>query len=272
MAMCKFKWDYPAICKMYASGMSIWAMGEKLGVDGRLVRYHLKKAGVTLRKSTDVKQERNAKAFSKLRVEIAAQHQAGATLKALQRKYAGVGKDKIAALCAELPQRQPTVKPRPEIRPETRAALSASAKRQYQSMTKEQRDALRLAASEAKRGERNHNYGKVWSKQGRGKRTKGFDCDGNPVTFRSTWEKVFADHLNASGLKWAYEPEAIRCGSLGTYTPDFYVEEWGTFVEVKGWMTPHAKAKINWFRQHDPRPLVLATKSVLRNQYHVGVN
>lgn len=272
MAMCKFKWDYPAICKMYASGMSIWAIGEHLGVDGRLVRYHLKRAGVTLRKSTDLKKERNVKTFTELRAEIAAQHQAGATLKALQRKYAGVGKDKIAALCAELPQRQPTVKPRPEIRPETKAALSASAKRQYQAMTKEQRAAFRKASSEARRGERNQNYGKVWSKQGRGKRTLGFDCEGNALTFRSTWEKAFADYLNANGLKWSYEPEAIRCGSLGTYTPDFYIHSWGSFIEVKGWMTPKAKSKIDWFRAHDPRPLILATKDILRNQFRVGVN
>lgn len=272
MAMRKFDWNYPALVKMYSSGMSIWAIGSRLDIDGRLVRYHLKRAGVTLRKSTDLKEERNAKAFEALRAEIVAQHQAGATVKALQRKYAGIGKSKIAALCDTLPQRQPTVKPRPAIKPETRAALSASARRQYAAMTREQKDALRKAASEAKRGDRNHNYGKVWSKQGRGKRTPGFDCDGNPMVFRSTWEKAFADYLNSNGLKWSYEPEAVRCDRLGTYTPDFYVHSWECFVEVKGWMTPIAKAKIDWFREHDARTLIVATKSILRNQYNVGVN
>lgn len=272
MAMRKFDWDYPALVKMYLSGMSIWAIGNRLGVDGRLVRYHLKRAGVILRKSTDLKEARNANAFEALRAEIVAQHQAGATVKALQRKYAGIGKSKIAALCDALPQRQPTVKPRPAIKPETRAALSASAKRQYAAMTPEQRAAFRKASTEARRGERNQNYGKVWSKQGRGKRTEGCDCDGNPITFRSTWEKAFADYLNSRSLRWRYEPKPIKCGTLGTYTPDFFIEEWGCFIEVKGWLTERAKDKIEWARTHEGLPIIMATRNVLRQQFGLEVN
>lgn len=272
MAMRKFSWDYPELAKMYSAGMSIWAIGNKLGVDGRLVRYHLKRAGVILRKSTDLKEARNVEAFEVLRTEITAQHQAGAAVKTLQRKYAGVGREKIAALCASLPDRSLPQKERPPIGPETRAALSASGKRQWQAMSPEQRDALISASREAKRGERNHNYGRVWSKQGRGKRTVGQDQHGNPITFRSTWEKLFADFLNSKKLNWEYEPEAVKCGNIGTYTPDFFVHDWDCFIEIKGWMTNGAKAKIDWFRKHEPRRLILATKDVLRSQYQVVVN
>jgi hypothetical protein len=272
MATCKFHWDYAELRRLYESGMSPKAIGSMLGRDHRLVRYHLQRTGITLRSTGESRELSGDVAFSKVHDQIAADHQAGMTVRQLQDKHPGVYK-RVADLCAALPARELAVqRRRPTLTPELRAAYSASAKAQWQRMTSEQREALRSASIGAKRGEKNVNYGKVWSTQGRGKRTPGVGCSGQAIVFRSTWEKAFADHLNAQGVAWQYEPEAIKCGDLGTYTPDFYVESWDCFVEVKGWLSPKAKEKIEWVRANDTRPLVLATKQVLRQQYGVRVN
>jgi hypothetical protein len=269
--MRKFDWDYLALRAMYEGGMSTKAIGERLGRDWRLVRYHLLRAGVALRSTGESRELSGDVAFAQVREQIIAAHQAGVTVAELQRKHPGCYK-RIAALCANLPQRELPPNRRPAITPELRAKLSASSQRLWARMDPEQRAAFKAASIEAKRGEKNVNYGKVWSAQGRGKRTPGVDFAGNPLMFRSTWEKQFADYLNAQGVEWSYEPEAIRCGSLGTYTPDFFVKPWGCFIEVKGWLAPKARQKIEWFREHDERPLVLATKTVLRQHYGVKVN
>jgi len=60
--------------------------------------------------------------------------------------------------------------------------------------------------------------------------------------FRSSWEVAFAKYLNDLGISWSYEPEAFET-SVGFYTPDFYVPEWKTYVEIKGYFRKDAEQK-----------------------------
>lgn len=72
--------------------------------------------------------------------------------------------------------------------------------------------------------------------------------------FRSTWEKKVALYLDSVHLSWVYEPKAFEIiyefeGRIkeGTYRPDFYINCWGIFVEVKGWWRDDARNKFDAF-------------------------
>lgn len=54
------------------------------------------------------------------------------------------------------------------------------------------------------------------------------------ITFRSRLEADWAATLDASNIKWAYEPETITLPSGTVYIPDFWLPELGTWIEVKG--------------------------------------
>jgi hypothetical protein len=56
------------------------------------------------------------------------------------------------------------------------------------------------------------------------------------VRFRSTLEADWAANLDALGIAWQYEPEAVQLPSGELYRPDFYLPECTTWLEVKG---PH---------------------------------
>ena len=60
---------------------------------------------------------------------------------------------------------------------------------------------------------------------------------------RSGWERSLAEYLDREGLTWAYEPHQLLLSNGRVYVPDFYVDEWATYVEVKGW-SGWGKAKI----------------------------
>lgn len=57
----------------------------------------------------------------------------------------------------------------------------------------------------------------------------------NGQLYLSRLEVAFAQHLDRLGLTWQYEPCIIRLPTGRSYIPDFYVREWYTYVEVKGW-------------------------------------
>jgi hypothetical protein len=52
--------------------------------------------------------------------------------------------------------------------------------------------------------------------------------------FRSRLEARWAVFFDALGVEWEYEKEGYDLGELGYYLPDFYLPEWGTFIEIKG--------------------------------------
>lgn len=271
MALRKYPWDIEAMKHQYLTlKLSTCDIAKAMGVDHRLVHYHLKRAGVSFRTTGQTKEQKNDLKFDAIAEQIKQERIAGARVTDLQVKYAGYGYPRVAALCNALPAVEYPSVPR-SFTPEQIKELSARGKAQYKRMTPEQKANLIAKASASISGENNTNFGKVWGGKGHGTRSYGTDSYGNSVCFRSSWEDKFASFLTKSGFKWRYEPETFRCGKLGTYTPDFYVDSWGCFVEVKGWLTDKAKAKIDWFRINCLTPLILSDKSVLRNQYGLEI-
>ncbi len=68
--------------------------------------------------------------------------------------------------------------------------------------------------------------------------------------FRSRWEANIARMLNAMNMTWEYEPRTFDCAT-GFYTPDFLID--GKYwIEVKGYLTPIARAKMDAFRMQYP--------------------
>ena len=64
---------------------------------------------------------------------------------------------------------------------------------------------------------------------------------------RSTWEFIFDLFLDLNNIKWEYEPETFNFGEI-TYTPDFYLPEFDSYIEIKGWLTDKGKLKIDTFK------------------------
>lgn len=54
------------------------------------------------------------------------------------------------------------------------------------------------------------------------------------IQMRSRLEATFAQGLDASGVRWEYEPRAYA-GPAGQYLPDFqlFEREWPVFIEVR---------------------------------------
>ena len=67
------------------------------------------------------------------------------------------------------------------------------------------------------------------------KRIEHLDRLGRLWKFRSSWERLFAEHLDRLGLTWSYEPCILLLSDGRHYVPDFWVEDWKTYVEIKGW-------------------------------------
>lgn len=51
--------------------------------------------------------------------------------------------------------------------------------------------------------------------------------------FRSRLEARWAVFFDALGIRWEYEPEGFDLGGWGWYLPDFYLPEWGAWIEIK---------------------------------------
>lgn len=52
--------------------------------------------------------------------------------------------------------------------------------------------------------------------------------------FRSRLEARWAVFFDAMGIVWEYEKEGYDLGEAGWYLPDFWLPEFGCFVEIKG--------------------------------------
>lgn len=68
------------------------------------------------------------------------------------------------------------------------------------------------------------------------------------IWMRSTWEVAYAKYLTKNDIKWQYETKTFDVGK-GRYTPDFYLPETDTYVEIKGRWYPESKKKFNLFRK-----------------------
>jgi len=93
------------------------------------------------------------------------------------------------------------------------------------------------------RGKLNHRYGKSPVHPKRYKYKKYY--------FRSKWELRFAQYLDSKNLSWQYEPKRFYFEDC-SYLPDFYVTEWKSYVEIKGWLKEGDIKKINLFYENYP--------------------
>lgn len=82
------------------------------------------------------------------------------------------------------------------------------------------------------------------------------------IWFRSSWEMKFARYLDNLKIEWNYESKTFDT-SFGHYTPDFWIPNWNSFVEVKGWFRDDAKEKFEEVSKN--YPIILADKKYLRN-------
>jgi len=80
---------------------------------------------------------------------------------------------------------------------------------------------------------------------------------------RSNWEVLFAIFLDLNEIKWKYEPDRIYLSKINkTYIPDFYVPEWDTYIEVKGYMRDTALSKINAFKKEYGNIIIITKKEM----------
>jgi DNA-directed RNA polymerase subunit RPC12/RpoP len=89
-------------------------------------------------------------------------------------------------------------------------------------------------------GKNNHRFGKPAS-HSKGDYYKG-------IFMRSNWEISYAKWLDNKSIKWLYEPKAFDLGNT-TYTPDFYLPESDTYIEIKGYWRDDAKKKFKLFKK-----------------------
>jgi len=73
--------------------------------------------------------------------------------------------------------------------------------------------------------------------------------DLNNIFFRSSLEANYARYLNLMKIKWEYEPEIFKLSSGKSYLIDWYLPEFGMYVETKGYMWDDDKEKIELFKK-----------------------
>jgi hypothetical protein len=97
-------------------------------------------------------------------------------------------------------------------------------------------------------GPKNGRWGKAPKP---GKRAWYVRRDGSRVWMRSTYEVRLARCLDARRIAWEYEPRRFTLADC-TYLPDFYLPAVNEYWEVKGWLDPRSRDKIEQFRRLYP--------------------
>lgn len=85
--------------------------------------------------------------------------------------------------------------------------------------------------------------------------------------FRSSWEANFARILDYCNIKWEYEYERFvfpySVDGVLSYQPDFYLPEYDSWIEIKGWMDYKSQLRLKMFNWYYPD---YANKFVLINE------
>ena len=97
-------------------------------------------------------------------------------------------------------------------------------------------------------------YEQGWMpKAGRCKKIKYTSAIAGEVMLDGTWELAVAQYMDKQGWKWNRNkirfPYTNLKGTLSHYTPDFYVEELGGYLEVKGYETELDRCKWKQFSE-----------------------
>jgi hypothetical protein len=121
------------------------------------------------------------------------------------------------------------------ISDETRQKLSKASKGKYH--TKESKEKISLRMKEVVKNNPNYSYSK--NKYFKKEIIDGFRMD-------SSWESIFANYLNKNNIKWIKNKKPFRYifeNEEHSYYPDFYLEDFNLYVEIKGQETERDKAK-----------------------------
>lgn len=85
----------------------------------------------------------------------------------------------------------------------------------------------------------------------------------NAIYFYSRWEANMARLYTFSGVVWEYAPKTFDIGGQ-TYTPDFYLPESDTYVEVKNFWGTYSRIRDTKFRKAFPS---IHLKVLLKDEY-----
>lgn len=83
--------------------------------------------------------------------------------------------------------------------------------------------------------------------------------------FFSRWEANYARVLNFLGKKWIFQPKIFRLTNQN-YTPDFYLPEDDTYIEIKNFLSDYSAKRDSEFRKLYPG---LKLKLILKDEYLV---
>jgi hypothetical protein len=72
------------------------------------------------------------------------------------------------------------------------------------------------------------------------------------LNFRSGSEKKCSDLLNKRRVVYDYEPTKFSYVITKTYLPDFYLPDYGFYIEVKGRFTSQDRAKHLYIKEQHP--------------------
>ena len=139
------------------------------------------------------------------------------------------GNEKAAQIKARLAITSKIAQQRPEVKARHSAAVSEGMKKKYQD---------------------------GWAPRcGRAKKLNYTSQVAGNISVDGSWELKVAKHLDAIGVEWCRNtkrfPYLNLSGKSSTYCPDFYVRDWNTYIEVKGYETPLDRCKWSQF----PEPL-----------------
>lgn len=83
------------------------------------------------------------------------------------------------------------------------------------------------------------------------------------IYFYSRWEANMARLFNFLNVKWVYQPKVFDLKTQ-TYTPDFYLPEYNTYIEVKNFLWKYSKIRDAKFRKLFPKENLML---ILKNDY-----
>ena len=85
---------------------------------------------------------------------------------------------------------------------------------------------------------------------GRSKKYKWESPVAGQISVDGTWELIVCKYLDNLGVQWERNRKRfpyVKDGKIRTYQPDFYVSDWDTFIEVKGYQTDLDECKWSQF-------------------------
>lgn len=139
----------------------------------------------------------------------------------------------------------------------SKKCLKAAKKANSHPLSKEHKEKIKKSMMGKNKGKNSALFGKIPQPIKR--------CKYKRIKMRSSWEVAYAKYLDKQGIKWLYESKTFDLGDT-TYTPDFYLPESDTYIEIKGRWFKGAKEKFNLFRKkYYSMNIVLLMKKELLN-------